>query len=153
VKDKVVLAAAATLLAGVLSGCGGGGGDTEAYCDNLDQAKTDIEALSAQDIGKFDQAFETIHQVAEDAPDEVQDDWKVLDDALTEIETALEDAGLELSDLGGLQSGQIPEGVDQAKLLALGEKVQSIASDEVEQAGDNIQKHAKDECDIDLSTS
>ena len=151
-KHTLVLAAAATLMAGVLTGYGAGGGDTEAYCDNLDQAKTDIEALSAQDIGKFDQAFKTIHEVADDAPDEVQDDWKVLDDALTEIETALEDAGLELSDLGDLQSGQLPEGVDESKLLELGEKVQSIASDEVEQAGDNIQKHAKDECDIDLST-
>lgn len=152
-KHKLVLVAVATLVAGVLSACGGGSGDTEAYCDSLKQAKTDVEALSDQDLDKFDEAFQTIHEVAGDAPDDVKDDWKVLDDALNEMETALEDAGLELSDLGSLQSGQLPEGVDQAKLLALGEKMQNIASEEVEQAGDNIQKHAKDECDLDFSTN
>jgi len=151
VRHKLVLLAAATLLSGVLTGCGGGDSEaTDSYCDSLKDAKADIETLDAGDVAKFDEAFKTIHDLADEAPDEVKDDWEVLDGALSDMETALNDAGLKLSDLEGLQSGQLPEGVDQAKLAALGQKMQDIASDEVQKAGDNIDKHAEDECGIKL---
>jgi hypothetical protein len=150
VKHKLVLLAVGALMSGMLTGCGGS--DTDAYCDSLKDAKADIESLDAGDVAQFDEAFKTIHKLADEAPDEVKDDWEVLDGALSDMEKALNDAGLELSDLEGLSSGQLPEGVDQAKLAQLGEQMQAIASDEVTEAGENIDKHAEDECGIKIQS-
>src|ERR1044071_2144113 len=48
VRHKLVLLAAATLLSGVLTGCGGGDSEaTDSYCDSLKDAKADIETLDA----------------------------------------------------------------------------------------------------------
>jgi hypothetical protein len=152
VKHRLVLMAAATLMAGMLTACGGGdSGDTDAYCDSIKEAKADFESLDKADFSKLEDAFDKIHEIAGDAPDEVSDDWKILDDALQDMQKALADAGLEVSDLEGLSTGQMPEGLDQEDLTKLVQDIQAVGSEEVKKAADNIEKHAKDECDIDLS--
>jgi len=152
VKHRVVLMAAATLMAGMLTACGGGGsGDTDAYCDSIEDAKSDIESLDSADFDNLEQAFDTFHKIAGEAPDDVKADWEVLDGAFQDMQDALAEAGLKISDLEGLSSGQLPEGVDQAKLAALVEDLQAVGSEKVQDAADNIEKHAKDECDVDLS--
>jgi hypothetical protein len=152
VKNRAALIAVATLVAGMLTACGGGG-DTDAYCDSVKEAKTELGGLEDGDFAELDKAIDRIHELADDAPDEVADDWKVLDGAVSDMEAALEEAGLEMSDLEGLTQGEIPEGVDQQKLAALGADLNKIGSAEVQEAADNIEKHAKDECDVDLSGS
>ncbi len=67
------------------------------------------------------------------------------------MQQALEDAGLEVSDLEGITTGQLPEGFDETKLTALAEDLQAVGTQKVQDAADNIEKHAKDECDVDLS--
>lgn len=151
-KHKAVLVAVATLLSGMLTACGGGG-DAAAYCDSLKEAEADFGSLDSGDVGNFDSAFKTLHELAEEAPDDVKDDWEVLDGALTDMETALQEAGIEFSDLEGISQGEFPEGVDMEKLTTLTEELGAITSGEVEEAGNNIEKHAKDECDVDLSGS
>ena len=69
------------------------------------------------------------------------------------MQDALKEAGLKISDLEGLSSGNIPEGLDQTKLAALAEDLQAVGSEKVQDAADNIEKHAKDECDVDLGES
>jgi hypothetical protein len=148
VKNRAALIAAATLIAGTLTGCGGG---TDAYCDSIKEAQSELGGLDDGDFAELDKAIDRIHEIADDAPDEVADDWEVLDGAVSDMETALEDAGIEMSDLEGLTRGEIPEGVDQEKLAALGEDLNAIGSAEVQEAADNIDKHANDECGVDLS--
>lgn len=154
-KRGLTLVAAATLTAGLLAGCGddgdGGSGDADGYCDRMEQADKDLASLEGGDLQGLDQAIDTIHEIADDAPDDVAGDWEVLDQAVTDLETALEEAGVELSDLEGISSGEIPEGLDPAKLATLGEDLSKIGSQEVQDASDNIQKHAKDECGIELN--
>ena len=96
------------LTATVLAACGSSGGGSSSsggYCDELKADKTYFESLSGSnaDISNLDQVFEKVHTLAADAPDNVSDDWKTLDDAITTIETALSDAGLKPSDLAALQ--------------------------------------------------
>ncbi|NYG55968.1 hypothetical protein [Nocardioides perillae] len=165
-KRNLALSASAVLLAGVLAGCGGddggssaegsggsGGGATDDYCAALEQAKEDIDALEQGDVAQFEQTFQVIGELAEQAPDEVAADWRVLDETLTGLETSLADAGLELADLEQLSAGEVPEGVDMAKLQQLATEMQSFSSAEVEEAGDAISEHAQSECGIDLDDS
>ena len=45
---------------------------------------------------------------------------------------------------------QDPDGVDMDALQGLMEEIQGLSTPEFEKAGDAINKHAKDECDVDL---
>src|SRR5699024_1454568 len=132
---------------GALAACGGGG--TEAYCDDLEDANGTFRTMDSGDFEDFDQVFPTVQKLADEAPDEVKDDWETLNDALQEMKSALEDAGIEPSDLSDLSSGKLPDGVDQEKLMELPKKMQSLSSTEVQQASDSVAEHAKDTCDVD----
>ncbi len=94
-----------------------------------------------------------MHSLADNAPDNISDDWKTLDDAITTIETALSDAGIKASDLAAMQKGQIPQGADLSKLQELAPKLQSLNSSEVSDAAKNIADDAKKNCDVDLTAS
>ncbi|CAA9323475.1 MAG: hypothetical protein AVDCRST_MAG29-591 [uncultured Nocardioidaceae bacterium] len=137
------------LAAGTLAGCGGG---TEAYCDSLRDAQGDFEALETGDAAGLGDAVDTLRDISGDAPDEVSADWEVVNGTLDDMESALDDAGLSFDDLGGLAEGQIPEGVDEADLTALQESFEALSTEEAEEAGNNIQEHAQNECDVDLGS-
>ena len=148
-KTRIGLTAAALATAVSLSACGGGG--TGAYCDDLDAAKTQIEDLQSGDPGQLGPALESIKQLADEAPDEVSEDWAVLDENVTKLEQVFADAGLDLDDLEGLQSGEIPEGLDVEKLQGIGTELQDLNGQEMQDAQQAIREHAKDECDIDFN--
>ena len=107
-KQRLVLAAVAALCASTLTACGGG---TKAYCDDLRAANKDFSSLDSADFSKFDEAISTMHKLADEAPDEVASDWKVLDGALNDLQDALKKAGLTMDDLSKMSSGQMPDNV------------------------------------------
>lgn len=148
------------LSASLLAGCGSDGGNSaEAYCDDLKAAKADFEALESDtpDFDAFSDALDTFHKLADAAPSEVEAEWKTMDTAFTALEDGLEDAGLTLEDLGTISSGQMPEGMTAEEVQKIMPELQAtfqkLSTDKVEKAGDKIEKHAKSECDVDLSTS
>ena len=139
-----------TLSAGLLTACGGGS-SSDAYCKELKSDKTYFDSLgSGTDPAKIDQAFAKFHSLATKAPDEVADDWKVLDDAITTVQKALKDAGVSFADLAKAQSGQLPKGVDPQKLAAILPKLQALSNAKFDKATKAIEKHAKDTCDVNL---
>lgn len=146
---------AALLGAGVLAaslaltGCSGGG-DTEAYCDTLADAKEDIDALEAGDPGAFSTAFEAFDTLADEAPEEIADEWATMQEGVQRIEDAFADAGLEVDDLSEVMTGSIPEGVDQEALSELGTTLEELDSEEFNDASEAISDHAQAECDITL---
>ncbi|MGI9086114.1 MAG: hypothetical protein ACR2FE_12655 [Aeromicrobium sp.] len=151
-KTPLALASAA-LMAATLAGCGGGddGPDSE-YCKDLKAASTEFDSLSSSDVSKLDEAFKTFHELADDAPAEVKDDWTTLDKGITDVEKALKDAGLKFSDFAELQKGNMPEGVDVEKLQGLAAEFQKLDSAEFDKSSKAIEKHAKDVCKVNLST-
>jgi hypothetical protein len=155
--NLVIGSVALTLTASVLAACGGGGGgsSTSAYCDELKSDKAYFEALGGTnaDLGNLGDAFTRVHALAAKAPDNVAAEWKTLDSAITTIESALSDAGLKPSDLAGLQSGTVPDGVDAAKLQALVPKLEALGSSDVSDAADAISADAKKTCGVDLTGS
>ncbi|WP_027862237.1 hypothetical protein [Marmoricola sp. URHB0036] len=154
-RTSLVLAALALSL-GSLTACGSDENSADSsYCKDLkaDKAYFDSFNGSSPDVSKLDEAFDRMHSLADEAPDAVKDDWKVLDGALTTITDAFKDAGIKLSDLDKLQQGQIPKGADPQKLAALAPKLQEMSSGKVETASKNISKHAKSTCKVTLGSS
>ena len=125
----------------------GGGGD---YCDDLKSAQKSIGSLGDGDLSSLSDTADQVHKLRDEAPDEIEDDWKVLSDGFDKILDAFEKAGLDDEDIANLQSGQLPDDVDMAELQAAMTEIQDLGGEEFEKAGDAIAKHAKDECDIDL---
>jgi hypothetical protein len=151
----VVLALTAGMLAGCGSGSGSGSasGSSSAYCQDLKSDKTAFDSLggSKPDVSKLQDAFDRMHKLADEAPPQVSADWKVLDNALTTMEQGLKDAGLSFKDLGKLQQGQTPSGVNLQKLQALAGKLQALGGAKVTQASKNIAADAKKTCHVTLS--
>jgi phage-related minor tail protein len=145
--------AGALLLGGTLTACGGDGGADSDYCKDIKKAEKTFSSMSSGDVDQLDAAFKTFHQLADEAPSEVESDWKKLDGAITTVEKALKDAGLKFSDFDDIQKGDIPEGVDVSKLSGLASEFSKLNSDEFTKASQNIEKHAKDTCKVDLGGS
>jgi hypothetical protein len=153
VKRIISAVAAAALGLCLLTACGddngakAGGGD---YCKDLKTAKKKVDALKGGDLKGIDETVDTMHDLADEAPSEIKDDWKVLVDGVDKLVAAIKKAGLSDEDMATLQSGQIPDGVDMTALQTLMTEIQSLDTDEFQKAGDAINKHAKDKCGLDL---
>lgn len=150
-KSSLVLASVA-VMAATLTACGGDEADS-AYCKDLKAASAQFDSLSSSDLSQLDKAFATFHELNDQAPSDIEPEWKVLDDGITKVETALEEAGLEFADFAEIQEGNMPEGVDVAKLQGLASEFSELNSGEFEAASTKIETHAKDVCKVDLSAS
>ena len=150
---RISVAAAGAMLAGTaLAGCGGGGDTTKAYCNDIKQATKSFTALGKGDYAKLDAAFTTFHKLADEAPSKISADWKVLDGALTTMQKAFKDAGIDFKDLGKLQQGQVPEGLDPAKLAGLTTTLSKFDDAKFKTASDNIAAHSKSVCKVDITS-
>jgi len=144
----------------LLAGCGNGGGSSSSgYCSDLKDAKSQFSSLNsgAPDFDKFNAAIETFHDLADEAPSAVEDDWKTLDDALTKLQSDLKSVGLSVEDLGAITQGSLPEGMTQEELTKALPKLQaafaSLSASDVEASAHAIEKHAKSECGVNLNGS
>jgi hypothetical protein len=138
---------ASVVLVSVLSACGGGDKNSD-YCKDLEASAPKFAALKTNDTAQLEDVFKASHQLADQAPNEIKDDWAVLDEGMTEIENALKDAGIKFSDFAELQRGKIPEGVDVDKLQGLPAKFQKLNSPAFDKASRAISKHAKEVCEV-----
>ena len=156
--------AALTLATAALAGCGSSNNNSSAsgsgnYCADLKADKSFVSGFSASgsgnspDLSKLDEVFSRMHALAQEAPSAVASDWKTLDGAITEIQSALKSAGLKPSDLASLEAGQLPKGVDPSKLQAMVPKLQALSSSDVSKAASAISSNAKSACGVDLSSS
>lgn len=150
--------ASAVLLASSLGACGGGdgggsGGSSSDYCKDLKKAKASFGDLSSGNLGDLDAAFKTFHKLADEAPSDIDEDWKKLDGAIATVEKALKDAGLTFADLAKIQQGEMPEGVDTSKLQGLASEMSKLSSADYEKASKAIETHAKKTCKVDLNAS
>lgn len=139
---------AVTLMLAVLSACGGGDGPDSDYCRDLEAAKPALESLKSNGAEQLQDVFQVTHKLADEAPGDVKDAWETYDEAISNIENALKEAGVGPKELASLQRGEVPDGVDQKKLRGLPTTFQKLDSPEVTKAGHEIAKHAKDVCQL-----
>ena len=154
---KRILSAAAAAALGLclLTACGDDGGDKAGgsggdYCSDLKDAKKQVDAVKGGDFSDLEKTTDAMNELADEAPDEIKEDWEILVEGVQKLVDALKKAGLDDDDMATLQSGQIPDGVDMTTLQSLMKEIQALDTEEFQTAGDNINKHAKDECGIDL---
>jgi hypothetical protein len=152
---KISLAVAgALMLASTLTACGGGDGGNDGedgdYCKDAQKASSSFEAFAKGDITKVESIFATVHTLAEEAPGDVEKDWKTLDDVILAIEKAFKGAGLKLSDLDDVQKGQVPEGADPSRLQSLPKDFQKLSDADYTGAAKRIDAHAKKVCKVTL---
>ncbi len=146
-------AAAVALGLSLLTACGDDGGGSAGsgdYCDDLKAAKKNLDSIEGGDLSSLSDTADQIHKLRDEAPDEIKDDWEILSDGFDKIIAAFKKAGLSDEDIANLQGGQLPDDVDMAALQAAMAEIQELGGEEFTKAGDNISKHAKDECGIDL---
>lgn len=146
---KILAIAGAVLVGSTLTACGGDSGG--AYCDDLKKAQSTFSDIEGGDVAGLESAFSTFHDLAAEAPSAIESDWKTLDDGITGAEKALSDAGIKLSDFEDIQAGKLPEGVDATKLQDVATAFQGLSDEKFSEAANAIQKHAKDECNVELS--
>lgn len=147
-KAPLALAGAA-LLVFSLSACGGS--DSEgAYCTDLKKTSSTFEDLDSGDPTGLEDAFAAIHTLSAESPSEVKADWKVLEDGISGVEKALDDAGIEFADFAKIQANELPEGVDPTKLQGLASSFTALSDEKFADAGDGIQEHALDVCGVEL---
>lgn len=144
-KRPTAVLASVVATAGLLSGCGG----ADTYCDSLGSAEESFQRLEASDFSSFDEFADQVQGFAEEAPDEVRDDWMVISDAFNAFIDALDEIGLEPQDLGE----DLPDGVEPDAFGAAMAAAQKFSSEEFLAASDNIDKHARDECNFDFEGS
>ena len=149
--------ASAVLLASTLGACGGGdggsGGASSDYCKDLKKAKASFGDVETGHLGDLDAAFKTFHKLADEAPSDIDQDWKKLDGAITTVEKALKEAGLSFADLEKIQKGEMPKDVDTSKLQGLASEMSKLSSADYEKASKAIETHAKKTCKVDLNAS
>ena len=144
--------AGAVLLTTSLSACGGGsGGEGSDYCKDLKSATKTFDSLDSGDVSGLDKAFKTFHSLADESPGDIKADWKVLDDGITSVEDTLDKAGIKISDFAKIQAGELPEGVDATKLQEVAASFTKLSDEKFTKAADDIEKHAKDTCKVNLS--
>jgi hypothetical protein len=157
VKRFLSAVAAAALGLGLLTACGddNGGGSGSAgsgdYCKDLEKAQKELNSVQGGDVSSLEETVDRVHQLRDEAPDEIKDDWDRLSDAFDKIVAAFDKAGIDEDDIAAIQSGQIPDGVDQAALTEAYSEIAKLGEDEELTASvAAIRKHAKDECGVNL---
>jgi len=145
------LVVAALLLCGLLAGCSGSEDD---YCGAFEDTATEFQGLGTGDFSQAGAAFDAFDDLAAEAPDEVSDDWEVFTGQISAFQDALDEAGIDLSDLDEIadqvEQQTIPEGIDPDALEDIGVAVQALRTAEFTTASTNIRAHAEDECNLTL---
>jgi hypothetical protein len=144
---------AATLLAASATACSSSSDSSADYCGTLKASQSQFKntSFAALTEDQFDQLRDKVRTLQDAAPSSIQDDWGVLGDKLDAFKGLLDDAGIKLDDLKSMQQGQIPPGIDAAKLQALAPKLQQLmGGSDLQDATSAIQKNAKSDCNITL---
>jgi len=151
-----VLALAAT--ATLLTGCGGSDDDnddgasveTDASADLSDDCQDALEAMAGAaggmtnafsgEVDSLEDAVEAMEDYADDAPEEIRDDFRLVADAYAEVVEIIVDSEVDLS------GSEVP---DEETMAALEEATSGLDSEELEAAAARIQEYFQEECGVD----
>ncbi len=147
-------AAAAVLSLSALSACGGGDGTSRSsggYCDDVRSVSASLTALTENSISQqdFEKLLDTLRAIRDEAPSGVKDDWAALSAAADSFRTALDKAGMDMTDLQSMQHGNMASGRAMDTVMSAAGALSSLR---VANARAAIATQAKKACDVDLST-
>jgi hypothetical protein len=124
---------------------------TDDYCTLLEENQDVFSGLTTGSVepDALEEAVATVHEIREAAPDEVADEWAVIDDPLQDFQQVLDDNAMTWQDLADRQPGdEIPDEVQEGA-QRLNDAFLSAEAD-LSAIGQTISDHAQEECNIDL---
>jgi hypothetical protein len=142
-----VIRAAAALLAVTLlvTGCAD---QKEKYCDAVKDHQQELgQTLGDGGPTALFTALPIFRDLADEAPDDLRDEWKTLIDAVAGLQQALEDAGV---DPATYDRDHPPEGLSQADQESIDAAARQLTSQETVTAFSGVDQQAKDVCDTPL---
>lgn len=134
-KSLVAASGAAVLVATLLTGCGGGGGDVEAFCEEAGAIVDgsfldDVDVENEDDVkAVYDTALERVDEV--DPPSDIKDDWEKTTEALHTYLEGMADLDME----------------SETYMDDLEELSSSLDEDELDKASENIEKYIDENCE------
>jgi hypothetical protein len=122
-------------------------GASGSYCDDLKSAKATVEAFGGANMNQasFDVLTGVLHNIADEAPADVSDDWNTLGDAIDSISLALQKAGISFDDLSKMGQPGGPT-LDPADLQALETALQGMDATGLDKASKAIDTEVKNDC-------
>jgi hypothetical protein len=134
------------LVTGLVMGCSS---DPYAdYCSTVEENQQELsEILGEGGPAALLRALPIFRELREDAPDDIRDEWKVVVDGLSALETAMEDSGV---DPATYDREDPPEGLTDAERDRIDAAAQELASDASVAAFAAVEQQARDVCQTPL---
>ena len=160
-----VVASAAVVLAVVLVLLAGTGGDEDdgplssydvepdpeiaAYCEEVEEQQQPLtDALAGGPTTGLIRALPSFRALAEEAPDDLEDEWAVVIDRVEDLVAALEDAGV---DPATYDRKRPPPDLDRDDRAAIDAAATALVARDTATAMAGVQQHARDVCKTPLS--
>jgi hypothetical protein len=139
--NRVAVLLVAALLGGLLGGCGD---QKEQYCDAVRSHQRELgEELGGGGPDALLKALPVFRDLADEAPDDIRDEWRTVVDALEGLRDALEDAGV---DPATYDRDQPPPGLTSEQKDAIDAAARRLTSDATVAAFNAVDQQAKDVC-------
>jgi hypothetical protein len=133
------------LLITVLAGCGGRGD----YCAEVKDRQAELSEVTASGSpAALLDALPILRDLAEQAPDDIRDEWQTLLDPLEGLDDALRAADVDPS---SYDPDDLPEDLEDAERQRIEDAGAALADPAVARAFDSVQQQAKDVCHTPLS--
>lgn len=138
-------ATVATAFVLVLGAGGCGGEDDGRYCE-IAKDNQSVFIDDATGLGLITN-LEKLRQIADRAPEDLKDEWQVLLSALEGLRTAIDSSGLKPSEF---VNGTPPASASAAARQTIAAAADRVGQQDVVEAANGIEQHAKDVCKFQL---
>lgn len=116
----------------------------EDYCSVVEENQQELsEILGEGGPSALLRALPIFEELQDEAPDDIRDEWKIVVDGLTSLESALEDAGV---DPATYDREQPPEGITDAERDRIDSAAQQLTTGESVAAFTAVEQQARDVC-------
>lgn len=128
-----------------LAGCGGT--SIEDYCAEVREHREEIAEMVSSEAGAAAllEGLPLLRELAEDAPDDLSDEWQTLLNAVDNLDEALGAADVTAADF---ERGRPPEGMTATQRRAISDAASDLTSAEVTGAATGIEQQARDVCKV-----
>jgi hypothetical protein len=135
------------LVASLATGCSG---DPQAdYCDTVEDHQVELTDIAAsEDAGALFDALPVYDDLADDAPQDIADDWAAVIEPLRALEKTLSEAGVDPSSYA---ADEPPADLDDADREAIEAAARGVGSEATVTAMAAVEQHALDVCGTPLS--
>ena len=137
---------AALAAAPLLAGCAT---PQERYCETVREHQRELGEVRAEPgAPALLDALPIFRDLAEDAPDDIRDEWRTVIEAVERFERAVEEAGIDPADYS---RDDVPDGLDADRRRALEEASVGLVQPETRLAMGGVEQHSLDVCKTPLS--